>query len=688
MIQKNQRYINREISWLSFNHRVLQEADDQHVPIIERMRFLGIFSNNLDEFFKVRVATIKRMIQLKINPLKKEKLKPKDVMHQIQEKVLELQDQFGIIYEKNLKELRKEGIIIIDESKLDIHQADFARHYFHDKVLHLLTVIMVKGLPEFPYLKDKSIYLFVKMWCDKETDNDYALIEIPSSLSRFIELPTKENKRYLILLDDIIRLCLPQIFSIFKFKSFQAFTVKITRDAELDIDNDLSASFLEKISKGIRKRSSGQPVRLLYDQDMPDDLLNFILNKLKLTKEDTTIAGSRYHNFKDFIKFPNMGRKDLENEILPPVTHHRFKSDKNYLDIIAQKDVLLHFPFHDFRQYISLLREASIDPKVKSIKSTIYRVTDDSKIVKALKNAARNGKNVTVNIELQARFDEANNIKFAEELQEVGAKVLFGVNRLKVHSKLALITRKEGNSYVDYASVGTGNFHEGTAKIYTDTMLLTCDKRITADVHKVFDYFENTYQNYTFRHLLVSPLNQRRWLVKMIDEEIKNSKNGKPAYITLKINSLVDTDMIEKLYSASNAGVKIHIIIRGICMLIPGIKGMSENITAVSIVDRMLEHSRIFVFCNNDDPLYYISSADWMTRNLDHRIEVSCPILDPDIKKEIQDHLNLLFADNLKSRIIDAEQSNTYKAKKLNEKDIRSQIELYKYYFYRDGIEK
>jgi len=671
--------INREISWLSFNHRVLQEAEDPNVPLIERVRFLGIFSNNLDEFFKVRVATIKRMIDLHVQPVKTTGDKPSKILRQIHEIVMDLQEEFGETYAKILQELERENIYILNENDLDEQKGKFVKEYFNNNVMPTLSTILLNNILP-PILKDKTIYLATKLTNTKTGDVQYALIEVPrKAVSRFVILPPENNKKFIILVDDVVRYCLCEIFSMFDFDLFEAYTIKLTRDAELDIDNDLSKSFLEKISKGVAGREKGHPTRFIYDSSIPDDLLKYITNKMNFTKYDNLIPGGRYHNFSDFMDFPNMGRPDLEHKKINPITHKLFKGQSSLLSVIEKKDILLHYPYYNFGQYIYLLREASIDPNVVSIKTTIYRTAKHSKVINALINAAKNNKQVTVNIELRARFDEGANIHWSKKLQDAGAKVLFGIDGLKVHSKLVLITKKINNEYKQYGGVGTGNFHEGTARVYSDFLLLTIDKRITREIDRVFEYFENTYQNFAFKYLLVSPLNQRRRIMKLIDNEIVNALTNKPAYIIFKLNSLVDKEIINKLYQANEAGVKIFLIVRGICSLIPGVPGMSENIQAVSIVDKFLEHTRIFVFCNNNDEYYYLSSADIMPRNLDHRVEVSAPVFDPDLQKEIQDFLAIQLNDNVKARIIDEQQKNQYKIDGKKE-NIRSQTTLYDYY--------
>jgi polyphosphate kinase len=680
-MHKHKTIINRELSWLSFNDRVLQEAADKSVPLAERIKFLGIFSNNLDEFFKVRVAAIKRIIDVKMTNQKVLGEKPELILTKIQEVVIKLQKKFESIYEELLKELEKQNIFIIDETQLNDEQAKFIKDYFEEKVQPALSPIMLRNLEKFPYLKDKSIYLATKLWIGKpKSDFEYALIEIPTTvLPRFLVLPRIGEKKYIILLDDVIRYNLNEVFAIFHYDKYEAYTIKLTRDAELGIDNDLSKSFLEKVQKGVFGRKKGQPVRFVYDEEMPRDILKYLKNELEFDQYDSMIPGGRYHNFKDFMHFPNMGDQDLVFPPAPPSNHPELKSDTSILDVINKQDILLHYPYQKFSHFINLLSEAAIDPKVRAIKITLYRVANNSKVINALINAARNEKEVTVVIELQARFDEKANIYWARKLEEACAKVLFGIQGLKVHSKLLLITAKTRKKVVHYAGVSTGNFHEGIGGVYTDVILLTSDKKIANEVFKVFDYFENTYKFYNYKHLLLSPHYMRAKLVALIDREIKNACEGKSAYIILKINNLVDNDMIYKLYQASRSGVKVILIIRGICSLIPGVPGLSENIEAISIVDKYLEHSRIFVFCNNNDEKYYISSADWMTRNLDNRIEVASPVYDKQIQRELRDIIDIILRDNTKARIIDEHQSNIYK-KDGSAKAIRAQFEIYDYY--------
>jgi polyphosphate kinase len=680
-MKKQSKLIHREISWLSFNERVLQEAQDNEVPLAERIKFLGIFSNNLDEFFKVRVATIKRMIDYQQGSKKIEGEKPKKLMNMIQKKVIQLQHKFEYTFQNILSELERKGIFIINELELNPFQAEFVKGYFEENVFPVLSPIILSNVDKFPYLKDKSIYLAVKLESSEPgVKSDFALIEIPTNvLPRFIVLPSENDNKFIILLEDVIRYSLDDVFALFKFDHFESWIIKLTRDAELDMDNDISKSFLEVISKGLNSRKTGQPVRFVYDNAVSRELLEFMVDKLNLDEDNNLIPGGRYHNFKDFMNFPNIGVPDLFYKKDKPLPHPLIKKHKSIIDVMARKDFMLHVPYQDFNIFVRLLQEASIDARVTEISLTIYRVDKKSKVVNALINAARNGKKVTVVIELQARFDEESNIYWSRKLEEVGAKVTFGFPGLKVHAKLLNIVRKECGIMVNYACVSTGNFHEGNAMVYSDLFLFTVDRRITSEVKRIFDFFENPYKNFSYRHLIKSPLYLRRKMYQLIEHEIQNAKAGKEAYIILKLNSLVDNEIINKLYQANDAGVKIKLIVRGICSLTPGVTGMSENVEAISIVDKYLEHSRILIFCNGGDELYYITSADWMTRNLDRRVEVACPIYDKDVQREIRDMIELQLKDNVKARIINAVQDNEYVSSN-GAKRIRSQVEIYTYY--------
>ena len=678
-----QKIINREISWLSFNHRVLQEAADKTVPIIERFRFLGIFSNNRDEFFKVRVATIKRTLEFEKGAKEILGADPVKLLNRIQRITKEQQTEFNKIFSELIKELNEHNIYLINENQVNKKEhKDFIEKFFEEKVLFELSPIMLNNVESFPSLKDKSIYLAIMLSKKGSKRKEVALIEVPVGvLPRFIELPPVNEKKYLIILDDIIRYNLPKIFVNFNYDTFEAYTIKITRDAELDIDNDISKSLLEKIQKGVSARKKGQPVRFVYDKDLPKSFLKYLLDKMDLDENDNINEGERYHNFKDFMAFPNLGDKSLEYNPTPPLKNPLIKDSYDIFSILDNKDILLHVPYQNFYNLIRLLRQASIDPDVKSIEITLYRVAKNSKVVNALINALRNGKSVTVIFELQARFDEETNIYWSKRLEEEGARVIFGAPGLKVHAKLILITKRfEDGRESSYTAIGTGNFHEGNARVYADYFLMTSNNIITAEVRKIFSFFDNYYRIIHYRHLLVSPFYMRRRLLSLIEQEIRNYEDGKNAYILIKANNLVDEEIIDKLYQASCAGVKITLIVRGICSLIPGIKGLSDNIEIISIVDKFLEHSRVFIFCNNNEELMYISSADIMKRNLDYRLEVAVPILDPDIKNEIKKIIEMQLLDNTKARIINKTQSNQYKQRINNEPEYNSQLATYNYY--------
>lgn len=681
-MQKNKiPYINREISWLSFNDRVLQEASDPSTPLIERLKFLGIFSNNRDEFYRVRVATVNRLTKLGKKAIEIYGDDPKELLQKMQRKVIEQQQRFEIIYQDLKLQLARENVFIINEQQLSPEQQLFIKDYFHKEVVSTLFPIMVDDHKPFPYMKDKSGYLFTRlMSVGKTPKTKYALIEIPSKITtRFVILPAEKQKKYIILLDDVIRFNVHEIFSVFGYTVKECINIKLTRDAELDIDQDVSKSMLEKISKSVKDRKKGQPVRFVYDSTMSKEMLGFIMRKLGMDRKDNAIPGGRYHNFKDFINFPSIDKKLMYEH--PRALNHKYLHNINssILNVVKQKDVLLYYPYHTFDHIITLLREASLDPGVESIKITLYRVADSSKIANALINAIKNGKKVTVLVELQARFDEENNIYWANKLQEEGATVIYGVPGLKVHSKLFLITARSGTKEIKYAHIGTGNFNEKTARIYTDFSLITADKNITEEVSQVFDFYTNNFKIGAYKHLALAPFFMRQTFVNLIDKEISNAKAGKVAYMILKMNSLVDKEMIRKLYEASQAGVKIKLIIRGICSLVTDSEGYSDNIEAYSIVDKYLEHARVLIFANGGKEKIYITSADWMSRNLDSRSEVAVPIYDEEVKKQIKDIINIQLSGNTKVRIIDRLQQNLYKKPKPGEKKIRAQEEIYDY---------
>lgn len=672
---------NRELSWLSFNERVLQESLDAANPLVERMRFLGIYSNNMDEFFRVRVASVRRLIALKQKKIDGFNGGPAALLKEVRKRVLEQQQLFELSYLKLLVELEENKVIIAREEDLTATEKDFVNNFFRETVRPAIFPIMLSTKRSLPQLQDKDIYLAIKMISFDKSKVKYAMIAIPKLISRFVVISTpKAEVKKLMLIDDIIRLNLKEIFTIFSFDQVTAHTFKITRDAELDVDDDISKSFIEKMRDSIEMRKLGETVRFVYDSSMPIDLLRYLMNSLKLEAGENIIPGGRYHNFKDFMNFPDFRIKQFLFPEKKPLNHPAFdNSSTPMLKTIIEKDVLLTFPFQTFQHILDVLREAAIDPKVLSVKINLYRVAPDSQIINALISAARNGKKVTVIIELKARFDEANNIKWSNLLEENGVIVLFGVPNLKVHSKLFIIKRKNGDKTELIAHVGSGNFHEKTSQVYTDCSLLTANPIITKEVEKIFKIFKNNLDRSIFRELIVSPFNTRRKIISLIETEIENASKGKEAFIYIKLNNLVDAVIIKKLYEASKAGVQIRCIIRGVCGMIAGLKGLSENIEVRSIVGRYLEHSRILIFANGGNEKYFLSSADWMERNIDKRIEVTTPILDKDIQKDLKFIFEAGLKDNQKARIVDAQQKNK-KVKAEDEKPFNSQNEIYDYF--------
>jgi polyphosphate kinase len=693
--EKNYTYIDREKSWLAFNARVLQEAADDTVPLLERLRFLGIFSNNLDEFFRVRFAAVRR---LSLSGVTGEKLlggiSAQQLVKDITKIVIKLQSESLKVLGEIEKQLEKENIIILDETQVDKAQEEYIKDFFIQKMSQELVTVILNDLAEFPLLIDNTGYLAVKLVMKNEEKQSsvmnivkpkkkevrYALIEIPKSFNRFMVLPKKDGKQYIILLDDVIRLNLSSIFNIFDFESISVHMIKITRDAQLDIDSDMSKSMLEKIATSVKDRRIGEPVRFVYDQSIEKDTLHFFLTKMHIESTDSIIPGGKYHNRRDYMSFPDLGRNDLLYSQKDPLPVEGLSLDGSILNRIAKKDYLVHTPYQSYSYLIKFLREAALDPKVTTIKITLYRLAKNSQIISSLINAAKNGKKVTVQIELQARFDEASNISYAELMQQEGIELIFGIKGLKVHSKICVIERIEREKIKRYGFISTGNFNESTAKLYTDLTLFTCHQQILKDVNKIFAFFDVNYRIHRYKHLIVSPHYTRSKFNKLIDREIMNAKLGRPAYMNLKMNSLSDYPIIDKLYDASNAGVKIKLQVRGICSLIPGIKGMSENIEAISIVDNYLEHSRAYIFCNNDDPEVFISSADFMRRNLDGRVEVTCPIYDQDIKTAIIDTFDIGWKGNVKARIHSEKLDNKYRVRKENEPVFRAQFETYNYF--------
>jgi polyphosphate kinase len=673
-------YIPKEISWLSFNARVLQEANNSEVPLLERFNFLGIYSNNLDEYFRVRVATLRRLTLFSNKAKNILGYSPKATLKSIQETVMVQNERFEETYAGLLNELKKHRIHFVNEKQLDSDQAEFVRNYFRKEVRSRLMPLIISRENKLPDLTDDGIYFAIQLRNSETDKKRYALLEIPSPkiLPRFVMLPGKKGLRYVIFLDDVIRWGLREIFSILPFDEISAYTVKITRDAELDITDDISESYIDKISKSLQQRKKASPVRFIHDRDMPPDFLKILSKKIGLGTDDVIMPGNRYHNFKDFMKFIEIEGQGLNYPRLTPVRHPALQYGRSILSVIRKRDIMFYFPYHPFDHLIDLLREASIDPAVTSIQITLYRLARNSSVINALMNAARNGKSVTTVVELQARFDEEANILWGNKLTDEGVKVIYGVPGLKVHSKLCLITRVKGEVIQRYAAVGTGNFNEDTASVYTDHLLLTSDKKITNEVLKAFNFFSANYRKDKFYHLLVSPFGLRNKLVSLIDNEIKNAKAGKEAWIRIKINNLTDEEIISRLYKAGDAGVKVMLIVRGMFSMAPGANGVSENISAISIVDRFLEHSRFMIFCNGGDELVYITSADIMPRNLDHRIEVTCPVWDPSMKKEISDVFMIQWNDNVKARILDAELSNRMVTN--SEPPLRSQTEIHRYY--------
>ena len=669
---------NRELSWLSFNARVLQEAVDTRVPLVERMRFLGIYSSNMDEFFRVRVANLRRLILIGDKKVTGFEGTPKELYATIRTVVVKQQKEFEIAYKNILQELSNEGIKQLDETQLNEEQLAELYEFYNIKLKHEIVPIILDPKTPFPRLRDYAIYLAIKMISNESKKVQYALVKIPIEFPRFYRFQNS-NKNYFILLDDIIRVHLNSIFSIFSFDKIEAFTFKFTRDAELNLDDDIADSFIEKIEKSVKNRKKGEPVRFVYDQRMPKDLFDYLTKSLNLKGATNLIPGGKYHNFKDFMSFPNFERNDFIYEARPPHAHPDLEDKRSLLKVVLDKDVMLHFPYQRFDYVVDMIREAAIDPKVVSIKINVYRVAYQSQVMNALMNAVSNGKDVTVVMELQARFDEANNLYWSNRLKENGAKVLYGIPQLKIHSKLIQIIRhsKGKEQFITY--VGTGNFNEKTAKIYGDLGLFTSNPSISREVKKVFHLIENHFNRGLFRNLMVSPFNSRRKIINMIEGEINLAKKKKKGLIRLKLNNLTDKIMIEKLYEASNAGVKIELIIRGVSCIVPGIKKQSENIKVISIVDRYLEHARFMIFGNGGNPLYFLTSADWMERNLDKRIEVGCPILCENLKRELDLIFDYQWRGNNKARIIDQKQRNQYRSKEGVE-SFHYQEEMYKYY--------
>lgn len=671
--------LNREISWLYFNDRVLQEAADKSVPLVERIKFLAIFSSNLDEFYRVRVATLNRLVTVVDKAKEEFGYNPKKILNQIKNIVVRQEKKFNTLYEEIIKELADNKIFILNEHQLNVSRGTFVKKYFREKILSTLVPIIVDDKLPFPELRDRVIYFLVKLThhTAKKDKVKYALIEIPESLNRFLVLPETNNLKFIILLDDVIRYCLEEIFFIFDYDEIEAFSLQVTRDAELDLDKTVSDKFIDALSKSLQKRKKGKPMRFLYDTAMPMDMLTFVISKLNLNSE-SLIPGNKYHNFKDFISFPNVGEDYLEYKKITPLPVKDLSIYKGMLQLIKKRDYLINLPYQSFDYIIHFLREAAIDPRVISIHITLYRLAENSRIINALINASRNGKKVHCLVELKARFDEQANIYWTNRLEEEGIYVNYGITGYKVHTKICMVTRLEKGKKTLYANLATGNYNEKTARIYCDHSLFTADVRITHELEKLFLNIEQKNISKGYENLIVSPLETRKKLFFFIDREIANAKAGKKAYLILKMNSLADEQTIRKLYEANNAGVIIKLIIRGMCCLIPQKEGFSENIEVISIIDKFLEHARIWIFANNGDEQIYLLSADLMTRNLDHRIEVGFPIYDLEVKKEIREMIDIQLMDNTKAREINYLNNNKYKKTKIKV-PYRTQIDTYNY---------
>lgn len=680
MTNQKEKYINRELSWLQFNARVLQEAEDTSVPLIERLRFIGIFSNNLDEFFKVRYATVKRIVDAGKGGRKALGVyKASELLEKITEIVIKQQSKSLQVLEEIHKELRNEGIVILKETDV-AHEThiDFIKKFYLEKVAPAMMSIVFSDNLKIPRLEDTVAYLAIKMYTKKTEEKRFGLIEIPRTIDRFIVLPKVDDKDYIIMLDDLIRYNLDAIFNIFSYDTIEAHMIKITRDAELDMESDLGKSFLEKLAKSVKGREDGDPVRFVYDKSISKDTLHYLMSKMEIEDHDSIIPGGRYHNRKDYMSFPSLGKEQLLYKKQDPLPIKGISLNCSMFERVAQRDFIQYTPYHTFSYTIKFLREAALDPQVKSIKITIYRLAKISHVASSLINAAKNGKDVTVQIELRARFDEEANMYYAKKMQDEGVKLIFGVPGLKVHSKICVIERKENGKSKRYGFISTGNFNGSTAKIYTDYTLFTSDQEILKDLSKIFNFFDTNYIVNKYKHLIVSPHYSRTEFNKLIDKEIAKVEAGKEGRIRLKLNSISNYKMIDKLYEASQEGVKIQMIVRGICCLKPGVKGLSENIEAISIVDKYLEHPRVLIFGVEGEEKVFISSSDWMTRNLDHRVEVTCPIYDEKIKQEVIETFMICWNDNVKARVFTANQDNEYRRN--NSEKIRSQFETYNYY--------
>lgn len=679
MTKKKAPFLNREISWLYFNERVLQEAADETVPLIERIKFLSIFSSNLEEFYRVRVATLSRLSNLNDKSKALLGFNPKKVLNEIKNIVVKQERKFEQLFKATLiNELAQNRIFILNDTQLNVARGEFVRNHFRDRILSNLVPIMIDPLRPFPELKDRYLYFFVRLSRKSSNKNEkYALIELPNDLPRFLVLPETNGLKFIILAEDIIKYCLDDIFYVFNYDVLEAFSIQVTRDAELDIDKNVSDKFIEELKASIDKRKKGKPMRLLYDTEMPFDMLTVLINKMKIDAE-SLIPGNQYHRFGDFIAFPNVGSPSLEYKPNVPLKVHGLHRTESIFNKLQERDYVINLPYQTFDYIILFLREAAIDPKVTEINITLYRLAQNSRVINALINAAKNGKKVNCLVELKARFDESANIFWISRLAEEGVNVNYGLTDYKVHSKICLVKRMEKGRAVYYANLATGNFNEKTAKLYCDHSIFTAKKEITTDLIKLFKALNKKTVTKGFKHLIVSPLESRNKFFFAVDREIKVAKLGKPAYMILKVNSLADEGIVAKLYEASNAGVKIKLIVRGICTLVPGIPDFSANITVISIIDKFLEHARVFIFGNNGKEEMYLSSADLMSRNFEHRVEVSFPVLDEEVRQEIRDIIEFQLQDNVKARDITRLNNNKYHKNNLKTK-IRAQVQTYNY---------
>ena len=677
-MDKHMKYLHRDVSWMYFNHRILQEAQKESVPLLERLSFLGIYSNNLDEFFRVRVASISRIAEYDDKNAREEYKEARALLKAI--------NKLNNVYSKEYQEtvenvtacLRKEGICLVNEKEIDAEQQAYVHDFFRRELNGHLAPIWLDSVKRFDDEADDCIYLAVKLSREGVKRNYYALLPLPvSRVGRFVRLPDRGGRSYLMYLDDVVRCCLPLLFPGLHFDHYEAYSFKFTKDAEMEIDNDLRNGLLQKISKGVKSRRLGLPLRLIYDGAMPAGMLRRVMNKLDNERLDTALAGGKYQNHRDLMGFPDCGRKDLKYPAWPSILRHELAGAESLFDLIRQRDRFLHVPYHSFDSYIRLLQEAAINPAVKSVKTTLYRLAKDSKVVKALISAARNGKKVTVVIELLARFDEASNISWSKRMQDAGIHVIFGVEGLKVHSKITHVGFKNGT---DIACISTGNFHEGNARVYTDCLLMTANRAIVQDVDRVFRFIERPYSPIKFRELLVSPNEMKKRFLRLIDAEIKNHRAGLPSGIKMKVNHITDPIMVDKIYEAASSGVPVDLLVRGNCSLVPDQPQLGGRLKVIGIIDRYLEHSRIFIFAGGGQEQCFIGSADWMPRNLDYRVEVVTPVYDPAIRAELHTIVDLGLADTSQGRLVDGQGGDTALSAAPGQEPLRSQEELYEHY--------